>query len=81
MPIRQGGILAKRFNLATRPLLSQHNGAASIQADDVERILPDIDTDYGDRGVHCLSHGVLLVFGVPAKPNRWRGRSTAGPSH
>jgi hypothetical protein len=55
-----------RFNLAMRPLLSQHNGAPPILANDVERILPDIDADYGDRALQCLCHGVLLVFGVPA---------------
>jgi hypothetical protein len=37
------------FNLATRPPLPQHNSAAPIQANDVKRILPNIDADYGDR--------------------------------
>ena len=52
MPTRHGGILAKRrFDLATRPLLTQHNGAALIVAHDVERVLADIDTDHGDCSV------------------------------
>ena len=33
------------LDLAARRLLAQHNAAALIQADDVERVLADIDTD------------------------------------
>jgi hypothetical protein len=55
------------LNLATRPLLPQHDGTALILPDDVERVLADIDADYGGRGVEFLSHGVLLVCGyVPS---------------
>src|SRR4051795_824525 len=50
------------FDLATRPLLTQHNCAAIIQTDDVERVLTDIDADYGNRNLCCRSHGVLLVL-------------------
>src|SRR6267143_1796804 len=56
-----------RFHLATRPLLPQHDGAARIVAHDVERVLADVDADHGDRGIGCLRHGVLLVFGAPYK--------------
>src|SRR5260221_13817881 len=56
-----------RFHLATRPLLPQHDGAARIVAHDVERVLADIDADHGDRGIGCLRHGVLLVFGAPCQ--------------
>ena len=48
--------------LATRPLLTQHNCAAIIQADDVERVLTDIDADYGNCSLSCRSHGVPLVW-------------------
>src|SRR6185295_7646087 len=51
-----------RFHLATRPLLPQHDGATLIEADDVERVLADIDADHGDHTVKFLSHGVLLSF-------------------
>jgi len=34
--------------------LMQHNGAALILAGDMESILADIDTDYGDCSVGCL---------------------------
>jgi hypothetical protein len=53
--------------LATRPLLMQHDRAALIVAHDVERVLTDIDADYGDCGIELLRHGVLLVFGAPGQ--------------
>jgi hypothetical protein len=37
--------------LATRPLLPQHDGTALILANDVERVLADIDADCSGRGV------------------------------
>jgi len=50
--------------LAARPLLMQHNRAAIIEPDDVERVLPNIDADYGDCSLSCCCrHGVLLVCG------------------
>ena len=51
-----------RFHLAARPLLAQHNCAAIIKPDDVERVLADIDTDHGNRSLCCRWHGVLLVL-------------------
>ena len=42
------------FNLTTRPLLSQHDSAALILANDVERVLADIDTDHGDFTIELL---------------------------
>src|SRR4030088_2441677 len=35
-----------------------------------------IDADHGDRGIGCLRHGVLLVFGAPC-----RLRLLAGQEH
>ena len=64
------------FNLATRQLLPQQNRAASIQAHDVERVLADINADYGDCTVGILRHGVLLVFGAPCQL-----QSLAGQEH
>jgi hypothetical protein len=37
-----------RFDLATRPLLAQNDRATAIEADDVERVLSDIDADDSD---------------------------------
>ena len=64
------------FYLATRPLLTQHDRTALIEANDVERVLADIDADYGDCVVEFLRHGVLLVFGAPCQL-----RSLAGQEH
>jgi hypothetical protein len=43
-----------RFHLAMRPLLPQHDGTALIPANDVKRVLADIDADYGGRSVEFL---------------------------
>src|SRR6516162_8047870 len=51
-----------RFDLAARPLLPQHDAAAPILADEVKRILGDIDPDYGDFAIELLGHGVLLCL-------------------
>jgi hypothetical protein len=64
------------FNLATRPLLTQHDRTAAIEADDVERVLANIDTDYGDCVVEIVRHSVLLVSGAPCQL-----RSLAGQEH
>src|SRR5262245_21480538 len=45
------------LHLAPRPLLPQHDCATLIEADDVERVLADIDADLGDRTAKLLSHG------------------------
>ena len=63
------------YNLATRPLLPQHDCAALVVAYDVERVLADIDTDHGDCAVEFLRHGVLLDL-VPRQL-----RLLAGPEH
>jgi hypothetical protein len=39
----------------------------TIQADDVERVLADINADNGNRAVEVPRHGVLLVFGAPCQ--------------
>ena len=36
------------FDLAARPLLAQHDCTTRIQADDVERVLADINANYSD---------------------------------
>jgi len=43
-------------------LLPQHDCATTIVPNDVERILTDINADYGNRTLCCRSHGVLLVL-------------------
>jgi hypothetical protein len=56
-----------RFNLAARPLLPQRNCAPVIETNDVERVLADIDADYGGCSVEFLRHGVLLVLVAPCQ--------------
>src|ERR1700757_4854685 len=68
--------IGEPFNLATRPLLTQHDCTAAIEADDVERVLADIDTDYGNCVVEIVRHSVLLVFGAPCQL-----RSLTGQEH
>jgi hypothetical protein len=38
-----------------------------IMTYDMERVLPDIDADHGDRCVEFLRHGVLLVLSAPCQ--------------
>jgi hypothetical protein len=42
----------------------------------MERVLADIDADYGNRSAEILRHSVLLVFGAPCQL-----RSLAGLEH
>jgi hypothetical protein len=42
------------LHLPTRPPLPHHDATALILANNMERVLADIDTDYGDRGVEFL---------------------------
>ena len=70
-----------RLDLTARPLLAQHDRTALVMADDVERVLADVDADYGDLGACCLGMGVLLLMQPPASVARWRGRSTGRTIH
>jgi hypothetical protein len=69
MPMRQGGTLANRDSNWPRDHLTQHDRAALIKPNNMDRVLADIDADYGDCSLECLSHGIAC----------WRGTSTAGP--
>jgi hypothetical protein len=59
MPIRRGGMLAKRASTWPRDHFWR---TALIEADDVERVFTDIDADYGYCDLGCRRHGVLLVW-------------------
>src|ERR1700732_2089598 len=67
------------LDLATRPLLTQHNRTTLIVAHDVKRVLADIDTNHGNCSVECLGHGVLLVLTPLPSFYCWRGGSR--PDH
>ena len=62
------------LHLATRPLLPQRDSATPIEADDVKRVLADIDTDHGDHTVMRLRHGVLLSLGASCQPTAGSGQ-------
>jgi hypothetical protein len=58
MPIEAGRHIGQsNLDLRSRPLLSQQDLTASAQADNMERVLADIDADYG--GFSFLKHGLL----------------------
>jgi len=86
-PYRSGtaGTLAKRASTWPRDHFCRSTMAprASLAHDRGNEFLANIDADHGDRGIGCLRHGVLLVFGAPcqlalAGGGREHGR---GPSH
>jgi hypothetical protein len=50
--------------------------------DETERVLAEIDPDYGNFAVNFRGHGVLLCLRCPGQlASAGRGWSTAGPSH
>src|SRR5262249_48937567 len=69
-----------RFHLAARPFLPQHDPAAPILANEVERVLADIDADHGDFAIEFLRHGVLLCLRCPL-PAWLAGGAGARPDH
>ena len=70
------------FDLTTRPPLTKHNGTAPIQADDVKRVLADIDAGYRDcrMSFSDMACSFVSLEAPLASFDRWRSRSTAGPS-
>jgi hypothetical protein len=46
-----------RFHLTSRPLLPQHDRAALVEADDVKRVLADIDAHRAKGGLGLVGHG------------------------
>jgi hypothetical protein len=63
------------LDLATRPLLPQHDGATIIVANHVERVFADIDADHSDCALELLGHGVLLSLApLPSTIAGWAGR-------
>src|SRR5215470_12576156 len=70
-----------RLQLPARPLLPQHDRAVLILANDVERVLTDVDANHAsDCTVVLAGHGVLLVFAAPC-PASLAGRAGARPDH
>jgi hypothetical protein len=72
-------VLRGKADRGARISPAQVDGTALILAHDVERVLADIDADYGGRSVEFLSHGVLSLSSVTPASIRWQGGRTAGP--
>jgi len=64
MPIRHGGMLAKRASTWPRDHFWRSIMAPLVVAYNVERVLADIDANHGNCS---LGHGVLLGFGAPSQ--------------
>src|SRR5258706_11943528 len=73
------------LHLAARPFLPQHDGTALVLANDVERVLADIDADYGGaRGAGFCDSAVTLFLGPPPRlfarsEGRGTGKRTTRP--
>ena len=67
------------LNLPPRELLVQDNGAAGIQADQVEAVLADVDPKGGNVLKRSIRHGSDPRAGRPSM--KGAPVSTAGPSH
>ena len=65
-----------RLDLTARPLLAQHDRAALVEADDVERVLADVDADHGD--LRCLLSWAWACSSDAAPCQR---RSLTGQEH
>src|ERR1700704_3473434 len=63
MPIR-GGILASRASTWPRDHFCRSTMAPRASW---PTMWNEFDADHGDRGIGCLRHGVLLVFGAPCQ--------------
>jgi hypothetical protein len=55
------------LHLVARPLLTQHNCAPIVQANNVERVFTDIDADCANRSLCCRRHGMPLVLAPPGQ--------------
>src|SRR5215813_8687283 len=51
------------FELAAGELLAQNDGAALVEADEVEGILADVDAEDGDGVFRLARHGLGSLFG------------------
>jgi hypothetical protein len=71
-------VLRGKADRGARISPAQADGTALILANDVERVLADIDADYGGEVSSFLSHGVLSLSSVTPASIRWQGGSTAG---
>ena len=67
-------------DLAARQLLAQDDGAHLVEANEVERVLADVDADCrnGFKAGGLAWHGMLLVLAAPCQLRRWAGQEHGG---
>jgi hypothetical protein len=58
-------IRQSRFDLNTRPFLTQYHSPATISPDDMECVFADINADHDNCAVEALGHDVLLRLWSP----------------
>jgi len=68
------------FDLAARQLLPQNNRALPVEANEVERVLADVDADCcnGFKAIGLACHGMLLILTAPDQRCGWLGREHGG---
>jgi hypothetical protein len=68
------------LDLTARQLLAQNDGALLVQADEVERVLANVDADCrnGFKASGLAWHGMLLVLAAPFQLCGWVGREHGG---
>src|SRR6516165_3906140 len=71
---------AGKSSLVTHRQSPCFDAAAPILADEVERVLADIDADHGDFAIEFLGHGVLLCLQCPLPASLAAGAG-ARPDH
>ena len=73
-------LASSSYDLAAQQLLSQNDRALLVEADEVERVLADIDADscYGFNAIRLARHEILLVFAAPCQLRGWVGQEHGG---
>ena len=76
-------LASQNVDLVARQLLVQNDSAHFVEADEVERVLADVDADcrQASRLVVLSGMGCSCCWQPRATFPAGRGRSTAGPSH
>ena len=59
--------LLECYGLAVTNAFGKHDHATTIKTNDVERVLTDINADYGNRTLCCRSHWCAPCLGAPGQ--------------
>jgi hypothetical protein len=68
------------LDLAARQLLTQNDGAHLVEADEVKRVLADVDADCrnGFKAGGPAWHGMLLLLAAACQLSGWAGQEHGG---